>query len=335
MLNSKVYEIVEKGLMRIPLTVEDVDTLFRLDPLSKEAAYVRWAGRKKSMEMADGYAEVHGQIGLDTGPCPQYCHCCSFSEKGANRALAKTPLKDVVEYAKIFQEDGANLLLLMTTVLYPFDELYEVIGAVREAIGKEMPLLINTRDISYKEAMELKKLGINGSYHAARMSEGVLTDIPLKRRIETMENLTKAELPLSICIEPMGPEHTAEEFVEKMDIHLKYSPLTAGVGRRVSVDGTTMEGCCMLSQQQHALYTAIYRLYDNQTKLTASAHSVLLADAGANLCWAEAGCNPRDMHDKTERGGIGKSVAEVAKIFTETGWQHRKGYSPDWNMGDK
>ena len=332
-INNKVYEIVEKGLNRIPLEMEEIRTIFHLDPLSREAYYVRWAGMKKSMEMADGFAEIHGQIGLDTGPCPQKCHCCSFAGENAhNRPLAKTAVQDVLDYARIFQDDGANLLLLMTTVLYPFNELFDVCAKVREAVGPDMPILINTRDMSYEEALAFKQIGINGAYHAIRLSEGVLTDIPVEKRIETMKALTKAKLPLSVCIEPIGPEHTVEEFVEKINLHLEENPVTSGVGRRVSVCGTTMECSDMLTQHQHALYTALYRLMDNKTRLTASAHSVLLANSGANLCWAEAGCNPRDMSAKTEKGGIGKSVAEVAKVFTESGWQVKKGYSEGWNM---
>lgn len=331
---KKVHEIVEKGLAKIELTDAEMAYIFNLYPYSREAFYVRWAGQKKSREMSGNLAEVHGQIGLDIGPCPQTCHCCAFADINATaEKLDKMPLTDVLDYARTFQDGGANLILLMTTVLYPFDELLEVCSRVREAVGPDMPLLINTRDMSYGEILEFKKVGINGAYHAARLSEGIQTNLPLQQRIDTMNNLAKAGLPLSCCIEPLGMEHTAEDFIEKCRIHMAQKPLTAGVGRRVSVAGTQAECCTEIPLAQHALATALYRLADNSTKLTASAHCMMLADSGANLCWAEAGYNPRDRASRTERVGIGKSVAQVQKVFTETGWQVRKGYSEGWNMG--
>ncbi len=329
----KTKEIVEKGLAKQPLTDEEIAFVFNLYPYSKEAYYIRWAGQKKSREMSGNLAEVHAQIGLDIGPCPQTCHCCAFSCRTATREqLDKMPLNEVLDYARTFQDGGANLLLLMTTVLYPFDKLLDVCSRVREAIGPDMPLLINTRDMSYEEALEFRRAGINGAYHAARLSEGVQTDLPLQQRIDTMNNLARAGLPLSCCIEPLGVEHTAADFIEKVHIHIAQHPLTSGVGRRVSVPGTQAECCCEMPLAQHAMVTALYRLIDNSTLLTASAHCALLADSGANLCWAEAGYNPRDRANRTERVGIGKSVAQVRKVFTDTGWHVRDGYSQGWNM---
>lgn len=55
--------------------------------------------------------------------------------------------------------------------------------------------------------------------------------------------------------------------------------------------------------------------------------------AGANLCWAEAGYNPRDRADKTEQDGTGRAVESIARIYAETGWEFRHGPSLGWNMG--
>ena len=63
-----------------------------------------------------------------------------------------------------------------------------------------------------------------------------------------------------------------------------------------------------------------------------SANATLAANSGANLCWAECGYNPRDFSGHTELDGVGRSVETIARIYTETGWELRKGYSPGWNM---
>ncbi|MDR3364619.1 MAG: hypothetical protein LBS91_06710, partial [Clostridiales Family XIII bacterium] len=106
--------------------------------------------------------------------------------------------------------------------------------------------------------------------------------------------------------------------------------LTSGVGRRVAVPGTKTEALGMMGQPLNALYAAAYRLTDPRTKLIASVHSELMANSGSNLSWSEVGSNPRDTHKKTERGGRGRTIEDIKRIFEESGWQVRKGPSPGW-----
>ena len=80
------------------------------------------------------------------------------------------------------------------------------------------------------------------------------------------------------------------------------------------------------------------RLAEEETALlfalpAASPEAMLLRLAGANLCWAEAGYNPRDRADKTELDGTGRAVESIARIYAETGWEFRHGPSLGWNMG--
>jgi biotin synthase len=285
------------------------------------------------MELADGKAEIHAQIGVDAGPCVKSCQFCSFAKcNNPEGELKLTPMRAILDYARAFQDAGANLILLMSSAAFPFEQLGEIGERVREVIGPEMPMLINTRGLSLEEALFLRRAGYNGAYHAARMSEGELTDIPLAVRIETMENLSRAGLPLSFCIEPVGEEHTAEDFVEKLKLHLRFQPLTGGVGRRIPVRGTKVENCRKFDQAEQARLIALYRLLDPRTPLVGSANATLAANSGANLCWAECGYNPRDFSGHTELDGVGRSVATIAGFYAETGWELRKEYSPGWNM---
>lgn len=261
------------------------------------------------------------------------CQFCSFAKcNNAPGELKRTPLHAVLDYARAFQDSGANLLLLMSSAAFPFEELPEIALRVREMIGPEMPMLINTGDLTLEQAKELRRAGFNGAYHAARMSEGILTDIPLEQRVETLRNLAEAGLPLSFCVEPIGEEHTARDFVERLELHLQFHPLTGGIGRRIPVKGTKVEHRRKFNQQEQALLTGLYRLLDDKTPLAGSANATLAANSGANLCWAECGYNPRDFSGHTELDGVGRSVETIARIYTETGWELRKGYSPGWNM---
>jgi len=98
------------------------------------------------------------------------------------------------------------------------------------------------------------------------------------------------------------------------------------------VKGTKVEHFRKFNQQEQALLTGLYRLLDDKTPLVGSANATLAANSGANLCWAECGYNPRDFSGHTELDGVGRSVETIARIYTETGWELRKGYSPGWNM---
>ena len=328
-----VNEIIDKALAEEKLTLPEIETIYVLDADSPEAYLVRWAGNLRAKELSGGKAEIHAQIGLDAGPCVKSCQFCSFAKcNNSPGELKRTPLRAVLDYARAFQDSGANLLLLMSSAAFPFEELPEIGQRVREVIGPEMPMLINTGDVTLEQAKELHKAGYNGAYHAARMSEGVLTDIPLSQRLDTLRHLTQAGLPLSFCVEPIGEEHTAQDFVERLEEHLQFHPLTGGIGRRIPVKGTKVEHCRKFNQQEQALLTGLYRLLDDKTPLVGSANATLAANSGANLCWAECGYNPRDFSGHTELDGVGRSVETIARIYTETGWELRKGYSPGWNM---
>ena len=329
----KTCEILEKAEAGQDLSLDEISLLYGLPANSAEAFQLRCVGNRRAMEIADGKAEIHAQIGLDAGPCIKSCQFCSFAKcNNPEGELKITPLQAVLDYARAFQDAGANLILLMSSAAFPFDRLGEIAERVREAIGPDMPMLINTRDVDREEALSLRRAGYNGAYHAARMSEGSLTDIPLATRIETMENLTEAGLPLSFCIEPIGEEHTAEEFVEKLRLHLRFSPLTGGVGRRIPVRGTKVGDCRKFDQAEQARLIALYRILDPRTPLVGSANATLAANSGANLCWAECGYNPRDFSGHTELDGVGRSVDYISRIYAETGWELRRGYSPGWNL---
>ena len=326
-------EILEKAGAGETLSMDEIALLYALPANSEEAFLLRCAGNRRAMERADGQAEIHAQIGVDAGPCVKSCQFCSFARcNNPEGELKLTPMGAILDYARAFQDAGAHLLLLMSSAAFPFERLGEIAERVREAIGLQMPMLVNTRDVSPEEAVFLRRAGYNGAYHAARMSEGELTDIPLATRIETMENLTRAGLPLSFCVEPVGEEHTAEDFAERLKLHLRFRPLTGGVGRRIPVKGTKTENCRKFDQAEQAKLIALYRILDPETPLVGSANATLAANSGANLCWAECGYNPRDFSGHTEVDGVGRSVDTIARIYAETGWELRRGYSTGWNM---
>jgi biotin synthase len=331
---TEIYEIVERAMEGKGLVDADVKRLYETDPASKEAFHIRWAGRELTSRSANGKAEVHAQIGLNGTPCPKNCQFCSFAVcNGVRKGKLEMPLEDVVEYAKIYEEDGANAILMLTTATYSFEKLLEMSAAVRGAISADMPLLANTGDMTLEQARQLKAVGINGVYHAVRMGEGVLTTIPVETRLQTIKNVQEAGLTISTCVEPVGPEHTSEELTEKTRLCIDMDAKSAGLGRRIGIPGTALFDKGMITEFTGSLFVAVYRLATGlEPRLNCSGHSLLTAHAGANLAWAEVGTNPRDTLERTEKGGRGQSLATATRVFKEAGWEVLEGPSPGWML---
>jgi biotin synthase len=326
-------DIIEKGLAaKEPLLEAEALALLQVQPDSREAFYLRWAGLCKSRALSGGKAEIHAQIGLDSGPCPKVCQFCAFASVNNDPNAPKKPeasLEEVLAYAEGYAEAGANAILLLSTEAYDFDTFLEMGVRVRERIGFGTPLLANTGDLTPAKAEALRNAGFAGLYHALRLGEGEVTDIRQETRLSTMEAARMAGLPLSTCLEPIGPEHSAEAIYAIAAQMLALKPITAGVGRRVAVPGVEASRNGVLSQPQNAVYAAAYRLIDHRSRLTASAHSELMANSGANIAWSEVGSNPRDRESKTE-SGKGRSIEFIRNLFTEAGWELLSGPSPGW-----
>ncbi len=332
-ISDEVYDIVQKGLVGNGLMEEETLKLYSLPETSAEAAYVRWAGQELSMKSANGIAEVHAQIGLNSTVCPKNCKFCSFAACNDARKNGKfeLPKEDVLEYAKVYVEDGANLILLLTTASYKFEKLLEMVSGVREVIGNDMPLLVNTDDMTLEDCRQLKAAGANGAYHAVRMREGVDTGIPVEKRMETFKNLAEAGMSLSTCVEPVGPEHTPQELTDATYLCMSTHPMSAGVGKRIAVPNTQLYEKGMLTDIANANMVAIYRLATGlEPRLNCSANTVMTAASGANLAWAEVGTNPRDAVERTEKGGRGASFEQQYKMFQASGWEILDGPSQGW-----
>ena len=162
--DERIYEIVEKALEGNGLTEAETLELYSVPETSKEAAYIRWAGQELSLQATGGIAEIHAQIGLNATTCPKDCLFCSFARiNDVRKGVYEVPKEDVLEYAKIYVEDGANLILMLTTASYKFEKLEDMVGSVREILPADMPLLVNTEDMTLERAKRLKAAGAQGA----------------------------------------------------------------------------------------------------------------------------------------------------------------------------
>jgi biotin synthase len=305
-----------------------------VDKYSREAYHIHWAGNLLSRQAANNKAEIHAQIGLNGTPCPKNCQFCSFAIcNGVRKGKLEMPKEYVIEYAQRYQEEGANAILMLSTASYRFEQFCDMAAAVREVIDPALPLLANVEDMTLEQARALKASGVDGCYHAVRMGEGVVTTIPVATRLATITAIHEAGLSLSTCVEPIGPEHTPEELTEKTRICIDSHAVSAGCGRRVPVAGTALFHLGAISALQNALYVAVYRLATGlELRLNCAAGTDLVASAGANLAWAEAGVNPRDTERLTEKGGRGRDIAFYRELYTNADWDILEGPSPGWQL---
>ena len=325
-----IGEVIEKALAGERLNRYEIEALYAVEPYSKDAALMMWAGYELSQRASGGVSQIHAQIGLDASPCARNCAFCSFAARsGLRTGIFELEIDDVVAYSVDAIEDGANLVLMLTTATYRFEKLLEVVERVRAAVGPEYPVLVGTDDFTYERALQLKEAGCNGTYHALRLGEGVFTTITEETRRSTIENTHHAGLKHCTCIEPIGPEHTPVQLAERTLYAMESAPVFGGAWRRDTVPGD-LGSSGIIDEARWALYVAAFRIATgDMCKMNSAANSTLLARSGANVAWTEVGPNPRDVEMLSENG-IGLSMAEAKKLFAETGWTVLEGPAREW-----
>ncbi len=322
-MNNRIKEIIEKAYNGGLLESREIKELLELDICSEESFFLEYKARKMSEEACTGKAEIHGQVGVNSGPCKCNCAFCSFAagNKIFNAQRVES-LEFILQQALDLEEAGANAIYLMATAHLDFQRFLEMGQVIRRELRTGVPLIANIADFSYDEAVALRKAGFAGVYHAVRMGEGKVTRIELKDRLHTFEAAVRAGLSLGTCVEPIGPEHSLEEIVEITIIARKSKPGFSGAMRRVTIPGTSLNAHGMLGETRMAHIVAAVRLATPREIPGNCTHepNVMGAVAGANLLWAEAGSNPRDVVDKTEKSR-GYDVGKCREILVDAGWQ--------------
>ena len=323
-IRTELEHILYKALERKALSRQEAAWLIReVDPLSYEMYTLMGAANQITRETSGNRGEIHAQIGVNIAPCPHNCGFCSFAtEAGLFKERLEMSPGEVVDCAKRFVAEGANVIYLMTTGKYNFDKLLELSEIVRGSIPAEIPLVANIDDFGLDEAKQLAEVGFQGAYHVVRMGEGRDTRIPPERRLATMRAILEAGLRLAYCVEPIGPEHTIEEIVEKIFIGKEYGVWFSGAMRRIPVTGTPLGKRGALTEVELAKVVAVTRLVMGDSVISNCTHepnspSLL---AGANLLWAESGSNPRDLKEETNKGR-GLTAAQCGQLQREMGYE--------------
>jgi biotin synthase len=333
---NTVRDILKKSSAERPLEHEEIAALFRVPLFSDESAMILAASRRKSEAASKGLAEVHAQVGLNIAPCPKNCAFCAFAAgNGVFKVRTDISVDEAVEKAKQFERDGANAIFVMTTADYPFEKFIEVSQEIRRSLDPATVLVANIGDFAGKQAKRLRETGFSGIYHAVRLGEGRDTTISVEKRLATFKHAREAGLVLGTCVEPVGPEHTVEELVEKTIFTREAGPVYSGAARRISIPGTWMAEHGMVSEARMAHILAVVRLALGSNIPGNCTHepNVIGAAAGANLFWAETGSNPRDTAAETQ-GKRGMTVRDCVRVLEEAEWKVLKGPSRFYGTSD-
>ncbi len=232
------------------------------------------------------------------------------------------------EAALDLEQSGANAIYLMATAQLNFQRFLEMGRQVRRELRTSIPLIANMADFNDEQAVALRQVGFAGIYHAVRMGEGVVNRIKLEDRLQSIKAARRAGLAIGTCVEPIGPEHSVEEIVEKIIIAREAKPGFSGAMRRVTLPGTSLSQYGMVGEARMALIVGVVRLATPREVPGNCTHepNVIGAVAGANLFWAEAGSNPRDVVNYTETNR-GFDVGRCKEILVDAGWQVLEGPS--------
>lgn len=329
-VTHETRRLVDKALDRRRLEEDELRKLIDREISSVDRRFIMAAADHLTRSMADNQGVIGAQIGLNVEPCSANCAFCSLA---ACNELIKSPYRlepdEVVERTRRFIESGANYVSLMTTADYPFREYCRISSAVRKIIPSGMMLSANIGDFGAEEATELKRLGYGRVYHVLRLREGIDTDLNPEDRLKTIEAVQAENLELAFCIEPIGPEHSDRELVERILLARRYEPTTCAVMRRIPLAGTRFEGSVRVSELRIAHILSVLRLAFAATETkTFYIHepSLLGLTAGANLICAEKAANPRELTGDKE-SLRGWTVERCAELLSDAEFDRRREYN--------
>lgn len=316
MVDAAVRQAVEKVFAREPLTKAEVLTLYAVKPWSLESYYIQWAAQAIVREASHGNAYLFGQIGLDANPCPGNCDYCSFAAQSYPwHDKAELPLEVILEYCRIFSENGVHLISLMVTANYDFEQYAGVVRAVRGHIHPNVTLMCNMGDFGPEEARILKAAGADIVYHAVRIGEGVITGLTPEMRRRTIRSAMDAGMRIASGIDPMYKGSDRGEVAERSLEIASLHPVFTGVCTLIPVEGTKMYGCETLTAEERRIAGAACHLTMGRGNTAFS----------GNVRWIDAGANPRGT----------ELLAGADRVKREIAAAERELLANDWHMAER
>ncbi len=320
-MSLSVSLILQKSQRGQLLSRKDALTLLKIPEHSSEYNLLLSVANEYSRQTFSNHGIIFAQIGLDMQPCHVNCKFCSLSQQAQmGKASVVKSLADTVSQAKQLAASGIDDLFLMTTAEFDREVFLDYLRAVRSVIPNEMRLVANTADFDLPYAQAMQRAGATGAYHVCRLREEIDTGVAEERRMKTLDAIREAGLVLYYCVEPIGPEHSAEELADEMLRIRSYPVEVMAVMKRISVPGTPLFDRGEISSSTLAKICAVTTLTTRPPRaMCVHEPDALCLTAGANQLYAECGVNPRDTENETALHR-GFSVADARQMLHEAGW---------------
>jgi biotin synthase len=323
-MDKRVFALMDKALAGEAPNYDDCVYLLGFDDISPEATYMRGIANDIVRVKGGNSGTIVGQIGLELYPCEMDCKFCAF---GVNHTAFKKRItldeETIREKVRGFTKDGdLYLLWLMTMNSFDLDYYLNAVRIAREVAPPKTMLYTNIGDTSQEVFEQIKAAGASGIYHIERLDEGHYTAISPERRRETIANARRVGLDVQGCVEPIGPEHTPQQLVERIFNGVADASSTAAVMKRVIVPGTIFktEATSLRIAQIMAVNALAMLVVDPYPILLGgSAESISLV-SGSNFACAETGVNPRDTKADTSTGR-GLDVSTCRNMLINAGFR--------------
>lgn len=325
-IDKRVNEILGNTYEGKAATKEECVYLLGFDSASPEAFAVRAAAASIVRARTDNTAVIFGQIGVECSPCSADCGFCSFAASTTGFSAMRLTDEEIVEKIDGFCKDGDLYgLWLMTMHEYDLDYYLHVLRLARKHAPAETNIYTNVGDTGFDDFCKMKEAGASGVYHICRLGEGSHTKLDPEVRYQTMENARRAGLSVLDAVEPIGPEHTPEELVEKIFLTKRFESIQTGAMKRIAVPGTAFETMGEINHftLSHIVSVQCLALLDMDVMPWIGIHEPCEAGylSGANLISAETGVNPRDTAEDTS-ASRGLDMDASRRVLYEAGFTH-------------
>ncbi len=298
--------------------------LLGFEPHSLESIHMMSIANDMCRKRTDNGGVIYAQIGIDVAPCSANCRFCSFAREHFSLEPKRMEMTEISGHVRALGGAGDLFgLFLMTMHRFHMDYLLKAVKVTRDTLPPESQIWVNVGDISFEEAQQLRDAGVEGAYHVLRLREGEDTNLEPKDRLKTFEAIKKSGLQLFTCCEPIGPEHSTHEIVDRIFLGFEHESVQQSAMRRSMVPGLPIAERGQISQIRLAQIVAVITLASVSFPevLAVGFHepNLLGLVAGSNIVGAEIGGNPRDQVANTAENR-GLTMNDCRRMLFEAGF---------------
>lgn len=281
-------------------------------------------------QLANGRGYIWSAIGIDSTPCDMGCSFCSHAAKW--QIYKESPplsVDAIVQKAGQLADGGADFVVLRTTQCYDLQRLLALGRRVRQRIGDDLHLVVNTGEMEADTGKALKDAGFSMVYHVVRLREGIDTGHTVDMRLRTIDTVLAAGLELQYLIEPLGPEHAPAEILTEARRARAIGASGTGVMARVPVLGTPLAHLGQVSEPYLRRVAAVARLEYPAGGPHLCVHPPHLSTlrSGGNTIIVEQAAIPRDT-ESSAGPWRGFDLPTARATLQAAGWTVRPAKDP-------